>query len=399
LALAALILAGEGGVGEHPPLLLRIAGQTVLERQIRQAQLFGAVHTVLLVSALPAAILAIIDQLKADGVSVDLARDAHDASDRFHPDEDILVFDGAIVVENDLIELVIARSGAVIVTSQSDGAGKSEGTSAGFERIDATDYWAGIAKIGGGVLRETSAMLGDWVFGPTLLRCAVQQGAQRMPLPNSALELPIRPTSQEEASRLAIGFAHAVRPSHAGWFDHFVLSPVARALTPRLVQKNFKFKMLEIVSILLYLCSIIAGLGNYPLIAYSFFLVAMVPAQLSQIIRNLVVSGGLRVARLLQWRSAMLVLLILILAARAVKDGHYGMGLILALWYAVQWAQGKFLFAEIAKVTSVWRSDAGAQALILIASSLFSIPLVGLGVCIALTIADPLLMGNKRTRP
>ncbi len=393
MALAALILAGEGGVGDQPPLLLRIAGQTLLERQIRQAQYFGAVHIVLLVSALPAAILAIIDTMKGAGISVDLARDAHDAADRFHPEEDILIFDGAIIIENENIEAVIQNKGSALITIKSDGAATR------FERIDADDCWAGIAKIDGGVLRETSAMLGDWVLGPTLLRRAVQQGATRIALSKPTLGTFIKPQSQAEAKNVGHFFVHAVRPTISGWFDRIFLAPLSRALASIIVQKNIKYFTLELLSILLYSLSIISIFFTPQPWSYALYLLAMIPAVLAETVRKITISGNTRLAKILQMRSAVLAAIVLVSAIMTPTGKNFMMGLVLALWFSVQWMQGKYFLAPTAKVASLWHSDSGALALILLVFAGFGTPFIGLGLCIALMVVEPLWKMNKRELP
>ncbi|MEQ1548629.1 MAG: hypothetical protein ABL918_08275 [Chakrabartia sp.] len=393
LALAALILAGESGVGDHPPLLLRIAGQTLLERQVRQAHYFGAVHIVLLVSALPAAILAIIDRMKAEGISVDLARDAHDAADRFHPEEDILIFDGAIIIENQNIETVIQNKGSALITIKSDSAGPR------FERIDADDCWAGIAKIDGGVLRETSAMLGDWVLGPTLLRRAVQQGAMRIALSQPTLGMLIRPQSQTEANDVGRSLVQAVHPTISGWFDRICLVPLSRALAPIAVKRNIKHSVLEISSISLYLLSIISIFVAPQPWPYVLYLLALIPAALAEVVRRITISGSIRFAKILQMRSAMLAAIVLVSAIMTPAGKYFMMGVVLALWFSVQWMQGKYLLAPATKVTSLWHSDAGALALILLVFGSAGHSFVGLGLCIVLMVAEPLWHMNKRLLP
>src|SRR3546814_9073084 len=62
----------------------------------------------------------------------------------------------------------------------------------GFERIDATARWAGLALLPGTMVREVSRRFGDWDLQSTLLRTAVQSGAARMPWDDVPLYVPNR---------------------------------------------------------------------------------------------------------------------------------------------------------------------------------------------------------------
>src|SRR3546814_11072034 len=62
----------------------------------------------------------------------------------------------------------------------------------GFERIDATARWAGLALLPGTMVREVSRRFGDWDLQSTLLRTAVQSGAARMTWDDGPLYVPNR---------------------------------------------------------------------------------------------------------------------------------------------------------------------------------------------------------------
>src|SRR3546814_19753154 len=50
----------------------------------------------------------------------------------------------------------------------------------GFERIDATRRWGGLANISQPMVADLAAMPGEWDMMLTLLRIAVQAGARRL---------------------------------------------------------------------------------------------------------------------------------------------------------------------------------------------------------------------------
>jgi hypothetical protein len=175
MALAALIAAvieaddGTGLVGT-----LSVAGRTLIERQARLATRAGATHIVLLVERVPGVLTGAIDRLRRDGITIDVARSAGDAADRFHPDERVLVFaDGALAGASAILRLGNSMAPALLTIGEGGPAGT-------FERIDAATRWTGIALIGGEMLRKTVAALGDWDLHSTLLRRAVGASARRI---------------------------------------------------------------------------------------------------------------------------------------------------------------------------------------------------------------------------
>jgi hypothetical protein len=176
LALAALIIAietaldGDDGLRATLPLL----GRTVVEHQARQAVGAGATHLVLLVERMPAALTAALDRLRRDGVAIEVARTIGDAADRFHPDERLLVMADGCVADQAMLDALATLVPPALMTLP-DLADTSD-----YERIDAQCRWAGLGLLDGAAVRSTAAMLGDWDAQSTLLRRAVQAGAQRV---------------------------------------------------------------------------------------------------------------------------------------------------------------------------------------------------------------------------
>ena len=78
MSLAGLILTDDDVLGGDAPArtLLPVAGQTLIEYQVRIARACGAAHIVVLVDRIPGALVSAFDRLRADGMDVDVARDA-----------------------------------------------------------------------------------------------------------------------------------------------------------------------------------------------------------------------------------------------------------------------------------------------------------------------------------
>ena len=181
MALAALIIAMREAAAEpaHPHgqgrhalvATLPFLGRTLIEHQVSQARAAGADHVVVLIERMPAALLAALDRLRRDGIALDVARVAADAADRFHPDEQVVLIGDGVIASQPLIDRLASSPAPALAVTQQAG---------GFERLDASGWWAGLALVDGATVRETAALPGEWDAESTLVRRAVQGGALRI---------------------------------------------------------------------------------------------------------------------------------------------------------------------------------------------------------------------------
>jgi hypothetical protein len=218
VALAALIAAyHESGEPGHLRATLPLAGRTVIERQARLAASAGASPILILVERVPAALSAAIARLRRDRIPVQIVRSAEEAAEAVDPyDRVLLVADGAIAGRSQLARVAAAEGNAVLTVK--DGA-----QSEPYERIDAAERWAGIAGIDGALLRETAAMLRDWDLQSTLLRRALQSGAEHLPA-EGAVAILDREADLERLERQIVAGADQ---SGEGWLGR-LLAPLER---------------------------------------------------------------------------------------------------------------------------------------------------------------------------
>ncbi|SNS09160.1 hypothetical protein SAMN06295912_101287 [Sphingomonas laterariae] len=176
MALAALISAYKLAEEETEGLraTLPLAGRTLVEHQARLAAFAGAEQILILAERVPVALAAAAERLRRAGLRVDITRDIADAADRIHPEEKLLVFGDGCLAPPRLVERMAETRAPTLLTVP------DEPELATFERMDATARWGGLMLIDGGLLRGTAAMLGDWDLESTLLRRAVQGGAERL---------------------------------------------------------------------------------------------------------------------------------------------------------------------------------------------------------------------------
>ncbi len=213
---------------------LHFAGQTLIEYQARQAARAGADRILILVSVITPALSQAVDRLSADGISVALTRDMVSVVRDAPRDSDVLLMaDGAIIAQSHVEAVASADANALLVSDDSR-------ASAPFERIDAGQRWAGLARISPDLLFGTLDMIGDWDLALTLVRAAVQKGARRITVPQDDLmdgRVAIV-DSQQQADLVA----QAVTANGAdaapvrGGIEHYILSRIARMIAPALMR-------------------------------------------------------------------------------------------------------------------------------------------------------------------
>ncbi len=371
MPLAGLILGSDdnAGLAGGLPALLSVAGQTLIEYQVRVARHCGAGHIVVLVDQMPSALVAAFDRLRADGIDIEIARDARDAADRIHPDEALLVMASGAVASRDMVASIVAAPRPTLLTL-ADTLGNQ-----GFERIDAQSRWAGIALLDGKLLRATSAILGDWTLGPTLLRTAVQAGAAQQMVADGTKVALLH--DQVSAGAFSNSLAGDVPRRATNWFARFISNPIARRITPLLLARKVPLDLMIILPLVLLGSSLLLGLTGWLSVAFGIFLLAAVSATIATIL----ISISAREARLLGWfdRLALPVcVVILIIAGFGVDaNGIDRSAIILALWGA-----SLLLLMTKSKAETSWYADAESAATIMLVASLSGLVVIGLVVVI-----------------
>ena len=248
----AAILSANRATGDSPGALragLHFAGQTLVEYQARQATQAGADRIMILVSVITPALSQAVDRLSADGIAVALIRDMVSMVRDAPRDSDVLLIaDGAVVSQAHVDALGTADGDTLLVTDDSR-------ASAPFERIDAGQRWAGIARISPALLFGTLDMIGDWDLALTLIRAAVQKGARRITVPQDDLlegRVAIVET-QQQADLVASAVMAAGAPARQirGGIDHYLLAPLARMASPALMRMQVPALQVRIAAIAL----------------------------------------------------------------------------------------------------------------------------------------------------
>ena len=257
MALGALIGAYQEDEAGGLRALLPLAGQTLIEYQARCLAALGAAPVLVLVDRLPVALNDAFERLRAEGIAVVAVSDAVEAASRFEAGTDvILLADGIAPDMSDVGRLgdeegAGGSDGATILTVPDDD------THAGFERIDATHRWAGLARLPATLVGATAAMIGDWDLQSTLLRRAIQSGARLVPAADGEAAGPFLAVGEAMTGyerRLLL----ASRGARTDLVSRFILPLVEEIVTERLMETRLRPEWLVRIALALTLGAALA---------------------------------------------------------------------------------------------------------------------------------------------
>ncbi|SEJ38034.1 hypothetical protein SAMN05428950_1012028 [Sphingomonas sp. OV641] len=212
---------------------LPFAGMTVIEYQARLLIAAGVSQIVVVVARLTPELLGAVARIGRRGVTVDTVRSAGEAAARLHPLAQLLVVaDGLITTEAVVGPLAQEQGDTLLVVPEGEG-------DAGYELIGGGDAWAGLARLDSKRLTEVAAMPRDYDVQSSLLHVAAQAGALRLVLPEGEPRtghgIESRRETLETRSRAVVGATLAARP---GWFNRWLVRPLARAVMPWLMRRH-----------------------------------------------------------------------------------------------------------------------------------------------------------------
>ena len=257
MALGALIGAYQEDESGGLRALLPLAGQTLIEYQARCLAALGVAPLLVLVERVPIALNDAFERLRGEGIAVVAVSDGAEAASRFEAGtEVILLADGVAPDMNDIGALgdrdgVHGSDGAIVLTVPDDE------DHAGFERIDASHRWAGLARIPAGLIGATAAMIGDWDLQSTLLRRAVQSGARLAPAASGEGAGPFLADGDAMAGferRLLV----ASRGARTDMVSRFILPLVEEIATERLMETRLRPEWLVRAAVVLTLGAALA---------------------------------------------------------------------------------------------------------------------------------------------
>nr|WP_047165470.1 hypothetical protein [Sphingomonas sp. Y57] len=330
MPLAALIAAqDQTDIGDGLRATLPLAGRTLIEHQAGLAIAAGAAHIVVLVERVPAVLAQAVDRLRRQGARIEIARSIGDAIDRFHPSERILlVADGAVAAQG-AVDALTGEEGAALL------AVPDEQDHAAFERIDATERWAGYALLDKAMLEATARMLGDWDLSSTLLRRLVQDDAARIPALDPSGERPLPPPvlaiGPGAIGAIEAGLMRRADPGEGNWVERYLHRLVAGPLIGPLIARQIDQRLVAGVAVgIAWFAALLAG---FKLFWGAALLLPIAAATASAARRMARIWGGVAeptgLAALARHAGALAALLLL--ARLLAAEGGWGWWLVAAL--------------------------------------------------------------------
>lgn len=370
LPLAALLIAGDVAV---PPLL----GADPIEFQIRRARDAGAEHAVVYIARISAPLLAAIDRLRRDGLSVAIARSVADVAEYIHPDESVLMIAPDVVVSPARLIAIAGSSEPTLLCVRDEPANER------FERIDATARWTGIARIDGDMLRRTAAMVGDWDMASTLMRRAVQDGAARTTLTpdEAAQELLIVDSAlgAQVAGRRLVATAPI---ESAGWATHWMIAPVARLLARVVGDFSITAQWVTLSGFLFALVAAASSLAGW-IVASLFLLLA---ALTCDVVGSIGTKAGAGTLRWEKWRfpvraASSTIVVFAMGTTLTMRSAQWGCLLLAVIIVGATWLAAPL--ARDDKAMAKWRSDLAGHAVIGVLGFAFGAPIAALAISAA----------------
>ncbi len=233
MAVGALIGAYQEDDSGELRALLPLAGRTLIDYQVRCAAAVGTHPIVVVVERVPQALQDAFERLRLDGIPVFPVSDVQDAVSCFEAGASIMLIGDGIAPTADLVARLAHEAEPVVLTVPDDEA------HAAYERIDGESRWAGIAVVDAHLLGSTAAMLGDWDLQSTLLRRAIQEGAERMPAATQSSE-PVLVQRAEDLNRLQRSLLDGSRGARTDWVSRFLLPPVEEVATQQLMETSLR---------------------------------------------------------------------------------------------------------------------------------------------------------------
>ena len=391
--MAVLIIAGESGDDASATLaaMLPIAGQTLLEYQVRLARVCGGEHIVVLVEQLPAAMISVFDRLRADGIDFDVAREPRDAADRLHPEEQVLIFSPGFVGSRAHVEALIARSTPTLVTLPDLPA------HAVFERIDTTERWSGLALLAGQSIRQTATMLGDWSISSTLMRSALQSGAARwlFDQPDGLAVV----TDAAQAEGISARLVRDYRNNDQSPFADLIAQPIARMLVPHLLKWPVPVDLIGVMPLILAGSAILLAMLGLFAVGFALLCVAALADGVADTLFSVTVRSNTNRTYFTHAKPFAFYALLLLLGWSASRAAGDWAPLLLA-----GWGMSIFMLDKpIGEAAPKWRSTVESSSFILLLALIFAGPVAGLVVVVchglAAQIADRFFPLLNLSRP
>jgi hypothetical protein len=351
---------------------LPFGGVTLIEYQARLLIAAGASQIVIMVARLTPELLGAIARIGRRGVAVDAVRHASEAIEKLHPLARVLTLaDGLLTTERVVCALAREGGDALLVVPQADADSR-------FERLGGAMAWAGVARLDVRRLGEVARLPRDYDPQSTLLRVAEQARAVHVLLPLDAIRNG-HGIEHDGAALAARGRAAlaAIVSDRRGWFDRWVVAPLARVGLPIMVERRWSGTGVGAGAIALALAGLAAIAWGWSVVglmlAFGACLLLALGAALSGVrdeprTEQVLVGAGLAVPGLAA---------LLLGAAESGRSGHLT-ALVIAVTLVIAGALAERAGPE--RVRRRWWGSAPAYLLIVLAGTVAGWPSAAMAV-------------------
>ena len=212
---------------------LPFSGVTLIEYQARLLIAAGVSQVIIVVARMTPELLGAINRIGRRGVSVDTVRSAMEVGEKLHPLAPVLMLGDGLVTTDAIVKAMAVEDGDCLLVVPESDAGP------GFERVGGQMAWAGVARLSSSRIAEVAGLPQDYDLQSSLLRFAVQSRATHILLPTDAVRgghgIERQARTLEERGRAVL---MTIVSGRRGWFDRFVLAPIARLALPLLVDRG-----------------------------------------------------------------------------------------------------------------------------------------------------------------
>lgn len=386
--LAALIIA------DHSLASPMILGRSLTELQIARVVAAGARHIVCLVQQLSVPMLAVADNLRANGLTVDIVRSIGEAADAVHPDENVFLVASQVLVSGKILETMLAVKPPSLLCLDNDAKYGQ------FELIDLAARWTGYALLKGASLRDVAAMIGDWDAASTILRHLVQAGAKRIVLPQAQADnamLTARDSAEAfQAGRKLLSSLENISPS--GFGERWFATPFSRLAARIAGELGLKSRMIRYsavgFAVAAAMISLTGWLGSSLLLILIAYLAQSTGARLAVALADLN-PRDLVVHSLITGSAAIAIGAFAITLAS--RTGQWGCLILGGLLLGSQ-----FLIANRTaprKSLATWLADPLSGIVLLMFGTVFGSPIVGLFLSAGHSVASYLILDRLQHPP
>jgi len=371
-----------------------VAGQPLVEYQLRLAHAAGATHILLYTDRLTADVQTVLTRLERGGIRVDIVQNAADAGDRIHPDELVLIIAAGVVVAPGVSTTLVERGTPCLLTLKADaGVGRSE-------RINAVECWAGVACVAGGLVRTTAAELGEWDFCSTLLRRAVQSNVPHECIDSTVEAAPLiaHVGDASDARAFDLGLIAGQVLPQSGMLDQFVWSPIASLLLPFLLRRGIDScwfsAALGFLTLLTLAISFFGTWPTAPEFALLLFLSAGCVGVIARRLGSLSLHSMVRLEGLSKARIVIGGIALLFITRQMLEHGANWGYLVLSIWTVIEMvrlSQADPWFTSDHDLP-MWRATPDTVAMVMIIALQAKFPLIGLGVTAAYAVVTSFIL-------